>query len=177
MRLFMIALLLISPAICSAEIFKWVDEKGVPGFADDLGKVPEKFREKALSAERVEQAYEVIEKNEPEKGAGKKGNVRLEQKSADDDKGKDKAKPLFDGKEGEVWKRDFARAKHEMSSLEEQAAGLKSRMANPGKMSRGEFLTLENTARDLDVRIAVARKKFQALNDAADAAELPADFR
>ena len=64
-----------------------------------------------------------------------------------------------------------------MKSLEDQAAGLKERMADGSKMSRGEYVTLQNTQRDLDVRIGKAKKKLDALNDAAEKAGVPAEFR
>lgn len=177
LRLVLLASLLATPAICSAEIFKWVDERGNTGFADDLGKVPEKYRQQAMSTDKVEQAVEVVEKIEPEKTSPRKNDARQEQKSAAEANAKGKDKPLYDGKDGDAWKKDFARLKHEISSLEEQAVGIKERMANSAKLSRGEYLSLQNTARDLDVRISLARKKLATLDEAASRAELPADFR
>lgn len=174
MRRIVITLLLIAvPVICSAEIYKWVDEKGQTGFSDDLGKVPKKFRDKAVVTEQEQQAVEVIEKTEPDKGAKKGGGVS----AVADEQPKVKAKPAFGGKDGDAWKQDFARQKHEIKSLEDQAVGIKERMADGSKISRGEFLTLQNTARDLDVRIGKAKQKLDALNAAADRAEVPAEFR
>jgi len=174
MRLIMVLLLLAAPAICSAEIYKWVDEKGQVGYADDLGKVPKKYRDNAVVTEKEEQAVEIVEKSTPEKGTRKgdenKGDVA-------DDKGKGKPKPLFDGKSGDAWKQDFARQKSMIKSLEEQAVGIKERMADGSKISRGEFLTLQSTERDLEVRITKARQKLESMNAAADKAELPAEFR
>lgn len=166
-------LLIAAPVICSAEIYKWVDDKGQTGFSDDLGKVPKKFRDKAVVTEQEQQSVEIIEKAEPDKGA-KKTN---DQPAASDAKGKGKAKQQYGGKDGDAWKQDFARQKHEIKSLEDQAAGIKERMADGSKVSRGEFLTLQNTARDLDVRIGKAKQKLEALTDAANKAEVPGDYR
>lgn len=172
-RIIITLLLMALPITCSAEIYKWVDEKGQTGFSDDLGKVPKKFRDKAVVTEQEQQAVEIIEKAEPGKGAKKGGD-----QSADaEEKGKGKAKPLFGGKDGDAWKQDFARQKHEIKSLEEQAAGIKERMADSSKVSRGEYLTLQNTARDLDVRIGKAKQKLETLTDAANKAEVPNDYR
>jgi len=173
MRHFTVILLLLTvPVLCSAEIYKWVNEKGQTGYSDDLGKVPKKYRDKAVVTEKEEQAVEIIEKSEPEKSQ-KKGAERKSE--ADTSKGKDKA--LFDGTPGEVWKQDLARQKHEVKSLEDQAAGIKERMADGSKISRGEYVTLENTLRDYEVRIGKAKKKLDALNDAAEKAGVPAEFR
>jgi len=174
MRHFMVTLLLLAvPVLCSAEIYKWVDEKGRIGYSDDLGRVPKKYRDNAVVTERQEQAVEIIEKTEPEKSPGK----GAEGKGESDSKGKDKDKPVFDGKSGDVWKQDFARQKHEVKSLEDQAVGIKERMADTGKISRGEYVTLQNTQRDLDVRIEKAKQKLDALNDAAEKAGVPAELR
>jgi hypothetical protein len=50
-------------------------------------------------------------------------------------------------------------------------------MADGSKISRGEYLTLQATQRDLEVRIAKAKQKLEAMNDDASKAELPAEFR
>jgi hypothetical protein len=176
MRLMMMLLLLVMPAIVSAETYKWVDENGQVGFADDLGKVPKKYRDKAVASDKQEEAVEVVEKIESAKPLRKpvetKGAV-----SDDKDKDKNKGKALYDGKSGDAWKQDLARQKNEVKVLEDQLVGLKERMAEGNKLSRGEYLTLQNTQRDLDVRIAKAKKKLDALVEAADRAEVPAEFR
>lgn len=167
-------LLLAAPALCSAQIYKWVDDKGQVGFADDLGKVPKKYRDSAVVEEKQEQAVEIVEKATPEKPAGKAGEKKS---GASDDREKSKEKPLYGGKDGAAWKQDFSRQKFEIKSLEDQAAGIKDRMADGSKISRGEYLALQNTQRDLDVRITKAKKKLDALNVAADQAEVPTEFR
>jgi hypothetical protein len=166
-------LLLATPLLCSAEIYKWVDEKGQTGYSDDLGKVPKKYRDNAVVTEKQEQAVEIIEKSEPEKSS-KKG---ADGKGESDTKGKEKDKPTFDGKTGAAWKQDIARQKYEVKSLEDQAAGIKERMADGSKLSRGEYVSLQNTQRDLDVRIGKAKTKLEALLDAADKAGVPGEFR
>ena len=181
MRFIILALVLLAiPAVCSAEIYKWVDEKGHTGYADDLGKVPKKYRDNAAVADKQEQPVEIIDKGEVDKSPKKGGEAKDDasgDKGKGKDKDKDKAKQLFDGKSGEAWKQDLARQKHELKSLEDQLAGIKERMADAGKISRGEYLTLQSTQRDLEVRTAKAQKKLDALNAAADKAEVPAEFR
>jgi len=176
-RMSMLLALLALPAVSIAEIYQWVDESGQVGYADDLGNVPAKYRKKAKPLAGEEKAVEVIDKGEVSKEP-RKGDEKIQvQAPTGEEKVKAKDKPLYDGKDGETWKRDLARQKHEVKSLEDQAAGIRDRMASPGKMSREEYLSLQYTARDLDARIAAARKKLQALTDAADMAEVPAAFR
>jgi hypothetical protein len=42
----LIGLILYSVISAGQEVYKWVDEKGIVHFTDDLGQVPEKYREK-----------------------------------------------------------------------------------------------------------------------------------
>lgn len=178
MRHFILILLLLAvPALASAQIYKWVDEKGQTGYSDDLGKVPYKYRDKAVVEEPPEQAVEIIESSGPDKGRNKGAETKEEQKKDVRGQEKVKEKPAFEGKSGEAWKQDFARQKFQINSLEEQLAGIKERMADGSKMSRGEYLALQNTQRDLEVRIEKARKKLAELNDAAENAGVPAEFR
>jgi len=180
-RVALVLALLAMPAMSNAEFYQWVDEKGNIGYAEDLGKVPAKYRKKATPLGGQEPAVEVIDKGEASKEPSKEPSKEMEtqkrQSTADEQKPKGKDVTLYAGKDAETWKRDFARQKFDIKSLEDQAAGIRERMANPGKMSRGEYLTLQNTARDLDVRISAAQRKLQLLNEAADAAEVPADLR
>jgi flagellar motility protein MotE (MotC chaperone) len=173
-QIMVVILLLAAPAICSAEIYKWTDEKGQVGYADDLGKVPTKYRDSALVTEKQDQAVEVIEKIEPDKSSRKNSDLRSD---ATEDKNKGKAKTLYNDKDGDSWKQDFARLKYEIKSLEDRLASVKERLAEGNNLSRGDFLSLQVTQRDLDVQIAKAKKKLDALIEAADKADLPNDFR
>ncbi len=178
MRNFIVTVLLLAvPALCTAEIYKWVDEKGQTGFSDDLGKVPKKYRDNAAVTEKQDQAVEIIENSQPDKSVKKGADGKGSQTAVGAEKSKGKDAPLFDGKDGAAWKQDFARQKYELKSLEDQAAGIKERMADAGKLSRGEYLALQNTARDFDVRIGKARKKLEALTEAAENAGVPGEFR
>ena len=178
MRHFLLMLVLLAvPALCSAEVYKWVDEKGDTGYSDDLGKVPDKYRNNAIAVENDEPAVEIVESSETVNSVKKEKEVKKEREKDVKGQEKGKDKRTYDGKAGEVWKQDFARQRHQVKSLEEQSTGLKERMASGSKMSRGEYLTLQNTQRDLDVRLGKAKEKLDALNEAADKAEVPAEFR
>lgn len=178
MRCFILIFLLAAvPALSAAQIYKWTDEKGQTGYSDDLGKVPLKYRDKAVIEEAPEPAVEIIEGSAPEKGADKGAAAKEISKKEAGSQEKAKEKPLYGDKSGEVWKRDFARQKFQINSLEEQLAGIKERMADGSKMSRGEYLTLQNTQRDLEVRIEKAKKKLAELSEAAESAGVPAELR
>jgi len=141
MRYLILTLLLLAvPALCSAQIYKWVDEKGQTGYSDDLGKVPYKYRDKAVVDETQEPAVEIVEGSELEEPK-KLTETKDEQKKNSRVQDKEKPKPTFEGKSGETWKKDFASQKFQIKSLEEQLAGIKERMADGSKMSRDEYRT------------------------------------
>lgn len=178
MRHFLLVLVLLAvPALCSAELYKWVDQKGHIGYSDDLSKVPDKYRNNAIVGENGEQAAEMGENAEPVDEGKKEKEVKKEPENDVKGQTKSKEKRTYDGKTGDAWKKDFARQKYEVKSLEEQAVGLKERMADGRKKSRGEYLSLQNTLRDLEVRIEKAKGKLGALNEAADKGDVPAEFR
>lgn len=176
-RIALVLALAALPAICGAEIYQWVDDRGQVGYADDLGKVPAKYRKKATMIGNQEQAVEIVEQGEADKNARKGGEPRKEREAEEKSQAKEKEKPLYDGRDGASWKRDFARQNNEVRSLEENVASLKTRMASPASLSRGEYLSLQNTLRDVEFRLTNARKKLEDLNRAADRADLPSEFR
>ena len=61
-RIFFILLFLFSAEFSFAEVYKWVDEKGLVHFTDDFIQIPEKYRTKVeslgISEERVETKIE-----------------------------------------------------------------------------------------------------------------------
>ena len=156
MRYFIVTLLLLAaPAICSAEIYKWVDEKGQIGFADDLGKVPKKYRDNAVIIEKQEQAVEIVEKSEAGKGGTQRD--RHQKRTRLMTKGKGRQSHSLAARMARHGSRSSPDRRMTIKSLEEQAVGIKERMADGSKISRGEYLTLQNTQRDLEVRIAKAK--------------------
>jgi hypothetical protein len=47
MKVILIILIIFVSSNCFAEIYKWVDEKGITHFTDDPASIPEKYQEKA----------------------------------------------------------------------------------------------------------------------------------
>jgi hypothetical protein len=57
-QIFLILLFLFAAELSFAEVYKWVDENGVPHFTDDIMQIPEKYRSAVdkigISEEKVE---------------------------------------------------------------------------------------------------------------------------
>ncbi len=64
-RIFCILLFLFSTEFSFAEVYKWVDEKGVVHFTDDFIQIPEKYRPKVETSGSSEERVETRIESEP----------------------------------------------------------------------------------------------------------------
>jgi len=64
---FLIFICSLSVSLCYGEMYKWVDEKGTLHFADDISKVPEKYRPDAEIRKPSREIKEVSVPDTPEK--------------------------------------------------------------------------------------------------------------
>lgn len=168
------AVLVLSMALpASAVIYKWVDDKGVVNFTEDLGKVPQKYRKKVRIAGDDQQA-------EPTVVIHELGEVKKEKagggEPAQPEAGAAK-KVTFGGKDERYWREEFTRSKYELQGIREQIEAINARMAKSDQMSRGEYKSLENTRKILEEQELAARKRFDVLNAEAKKAGVPPDLR
>ena len=172
-RIFLVltALFLAVPAV--AATYKWVDEKGTINYADDLGKIPKKYRERAKTIDEQPPPVEVIESAAPagkEKGGNKEEGLQQP-------KGEKAAKPVLGGKDAESWRKEFAKVKADIRATEEFLAATKARLSDTSKMSRNEYVSLQNTVKDAEARLNSLQRKLEALTESADKANVPSDLR
>lgn len=157
----------------SAVVYKWVDDKGVINFAEDFGKVPQKYRKKVQIAGEDQQAEPTVVIQELKEGQGDKPAMGEPVKS---ETGAGK-KVTFGGKEEGYWKDEFAKSKYELKSIRTQIEAVNTRMVKSDQMSRSEFKSLENTRKILEEQELAARKRHEALNAEARKAGVPPDIR
>jgi len=164
MKKLLVALLLLYPLSAVALTYEWTDENGTVNFTEDLGKVPKKYRKKAkvLGAEEngpqtTIESGEPAKKTKPE-AAGEK-------------------KKLYGGKDGQSWRKEFAAAKGQVKATESQLADLRGRLADTSKMSRGEYLSIQNTIKHNETILKGQQQKLDELQESADRAGVPAEFR
>lgn len=154
------------PVVVSAEVYRWTNERGVVSFTDNRGNIPERFRSKAvLIDEQVPAVQEVIvdsgAKDKP--GAEEKGD----KKDAAD------KKKLFGGKDEATWKKEAERMNFEVTDTEKQIAEMRDRLSDPSKLSRTEYLSLQNTVKLLEQRLATKKSQQENFLDAARKAGAP----
>jgi chromosome segregation ATPase len=102
-------LFLLTVSLSHAEIYKWVDEKGVVHFTDDITQIPEMYRQ---AVEEVEVSEEKIETKRDGEGPGRKQTDSL----------KDRA-----GRGEEYWKGRVEEWRKKLQSLQEKVETLRLR--------------------------------------------------
>lgn len=165
-------LVLLCPVVSSAETYSWVDDRGTTSFTEDLSQVPKKYRNKVRvrgsmgpsSYEAPTAQTEVRETASVGKEPG--GTVA-------DNPGK----KLYGDKSGNQWRIDFAGLKAEAAATDEQITEMNNRLADTSRMSRSEYLGIQESLKTLHYHKSEIAKKFDVLNEAASRAKVPAEFR
>jgi hypothetical protein len=161
MKKLLVLLLLMYPLSASAQTYEWVDQAGTVNFTEDLGKVPKKYRKKVRVIGGDESgAPQIIEGSEPVKGTPKDA-------AAQKDGGKEK-KTTTVTKEDAALRADYDAAKATLQATEQDLADLRARLGDTSKMSRNEFLTIQNTVKQNENRVKDQKKKLEQLRDKAD---------
>jgi hypothetical protein len=165
MKKLLVMLLLLYPISAVAVTYEWTDDRGTVNFTEDLGKVPKKYRKRAkVTGGDDTGAPQVTESAEPAKAKPK----------ADEP---DKAKKLYGGKEENVWRKDFLNLRLDLQHAESEASELRGRLSDTSKMSRSEYLALQNTLKHAENRVQQLQKKQDLLRESADRLGVPAEFR
>jgi hypothetical protein len=165
MKKLLLLLLLIYPLTALAETYEWVDERGTVNFAEDLGKVPKKYRKKAKRLGGDEPAAESAAPAAAPEAAKAKG---MEEKGE---------KKSYGGKDELAWRREFLQANSNLQSAQTELDTLKARLSDTSRMSRSEYLIIQNSIKHAEVRVQELQKKLDQLNSSADRYDVPADFR
>ena len=160
---------LLSPHIANADIFRWVDDRGVVSFTDNLGNIPAKFRTKAVQVDAPVEAVQevVVEAKQP---AATKDKDKADKAEAADDP---KKKKLYGGKDEATWKKEAERLNFQVTDTEKQIAELRDRMGDTSKMSRTEYLSLQNSQKLLEKRLETQKREQETFMDAARKAGAP----
>ncbi|GAW66729.1 hypothetical protein GPEL0_01r2216 [Geoanaerobacter pelophilus] len=165
MKKLILLLLLIYPMTAVAETYEWVDERGTVNFAEDLGKVPKKYRKKAKRLGSDEPPAEIAPPAAVPDTAKPKGvEEKVEKKS-------------YGGKDELAWRREFLQANSNLQSARTELDTLKARLSDTSSMSRSEYLIIQNSMKHAEARVQALQKKLDQLNSSADRYEVPAEFR
>jgi len=173
--LLLVALALLAGS-ADALMYSWTDEKGVINFTEDLGKVPAKYRKSVRKLdEEPPPPTQVIEGNEPKKGES--AEPKEKGAAGTPEQGEKKEKKSYGGKDEAAWKNEFGKLKADLQAAEEQLADTRVRLTDTSKMPRQEYLSLQNTVKNLENRVEQLKKRLADLNQTADRAKVPAELR
>ena len=165
MKRLLVAMLLLYPVCAAAETYEWTDERGTVNFTEDLGKVPKKYRKKAKVL-GVDDSAAPMSSVSPEPGLAKP--------KVDDSQ---PVRKLYGGRDESAWRRDFLAANHDLQSAETELAALRDRLRDTSKMSRSEYLSIQNTIKHAEARVLERRRKLDLLREKADRFDVPLDLR
>lgn len=161
--------ILLIPLTAGAEIYRWVNDRGIASYTDNLGNVPAKFRTKAvLIDEPVPAVQEVVIEPVATKERGT-GDDKKETKQASDDQ----KKKLYGGKDEATWKKESDRMNQQVTETDKQIGEIRSRLTDTSKMSRTEYLSLQNTAKLLEQRLETQKQQRDSFLESARKAGAP----
>lgn len=161
-----------------ADIYKWVDQRGTVNYTEDLGKVPKKYRKKVTvipegGAPAAEVTETVVERGGKEKKP-ETGQKEVENAPAPK---QEKKKVVYGGKDEDAWKTEFRTLRSEIKANEAELAARRGRLANPGTMSRGDFLGVQREAKRIEETLTGLNTKLNALEESAQRAGVPLELR
>ena len=163
MKKLLVMLLLLYPLSATAVTYEWTDEAGTVNFTEDFGNVPKKYRKKVkvLGAEESG-APLIIESAEPAKGKTRDGGTPQDKKG---------------GKEEAALRKEYTSAKINLQATEQDIVELRSRLGDTSKMSRSEYLAIQNTLKQMEFRAQEQKKKVNELLDNAAKAGIALDAK
>jgi hypothetical protein len=173
---FIVLLVFMCTGISLAESYKWVDDSGTVHFTDDLSQVPKKYSKKVRTIGDVgpsESATgETVGDAEPMKG--KENSPAAGGIPGESGQKKDK---LYGGKSGGDWKNEFSSLKADLGATDDQIAELNARLSDTSRMSRTEYLSIQNSIKNFRYHRDEVNKKLADLNEDASRVGLPGEFR
>lgn len=167
MKKLLVAMLLIFPMSAFGGTYQWTDESGTVNFAEDLGKVPKKYRKKAKPLGSDEGGAPQAVEKAPEAAPKAEGKGEDQQKE----------KQLIGGKDEAAWRREFRIARHSVQLAETDLADLRLRLTDTSRMSRTEYLGIQNGIKQLETRVQQQQKRYDQLRQHADKLDVPAEWR
>jgi chromosome segregation ATPase len=134
----LILLFLFTATLSYAQVYKWVDEKGIVHFTDDITQIPEKYRRTVQELESREEKIETKEEGEtPQKKQADSYKDRL-------------------GRGEEYWKGRVEESRKKLQSLQEKVESL--------RLKYNELTEKFNTSRSSSERATIRNDREQIKN-------------
>jgi hypothetical protein len=180
---FFTALLLLS-SHALAGTYSWTDQHGTMHFTDDIGRVPAKYRAKALKESQGRYQYldQTVEPSRPETKADLPAGIDEAAKTAatiaplpvpEEVTGK----TSFGGRTAAEWQQQFRALNSQMNQIQQQQEQLRQE-GGDGKtlISRGKANELQTRGQELGKRYEEVRQQYNQLVEQANKVGLPPQF-
>jgi hypothetical protein len=175
MKLIVIAgMMILLAAHAGAETYTWTDENGTFNFTDDLSSVPLKYRKNVGKRGDIN-----VQQDAPARAAEPTARVKAvpAQKLGDSDVKGSAVDGLYNGKKPELWQQQMQPLYGEVKRLEQQLLQIEGLIKKPAGISKTRYDGLQNEFKEAQSKYNEALKSYNELNEAANKAGLPAEFR
>jgi hypothetical protein len=169
------AVMLLRSLPAMAETYTWTDKSGTVNFSDDYSSVPKEYRKK------VHKLGDIDAQPVPA-DTGRSGGEQPAQPSASKTgtPGAPEAESgngLYGGKKAETWQQEFKARESDYKQLENQLLQLEELIKKPVGVSMERVQGLPQEFKETQKQYNEALKAYNDLNDAANRAGLPAEYR
>jgi hypothetical protein len=161
-----------------AETYFWTDDHGTMNFTDDYSSIPQKYRKKSRTREGIDSA------SQPPRSAvlpDKAGNSAAVQNDrlikVTPGQAKVEPKGFYSGKKGGEWASEFRTIDSEVSILEQKILQTKELLKKPTGLNKEQANRLPQDLVSLIEQRNDAIKRYNILNEAANTAGVPAEYR
>ena len=169
-----VAGILIVAAPLMAETYRWEDETGAVNFTENYTSIPAKFRKKAR---KLGDMGSDPSSAPPAAVSGAKATPAVRATAEAGAGSADDANGLFGGRKPEAWQQEMRPLYAEVKRLELQLGELELLLRKPTGISKSRIDGLPQEYMDTKNRYNQAVQRYNSLNDEANKAALPAEFR
>jgi chromosome segregation ATPase len=145
-KIIFILLFLFITKLAFAEVYKWVDERGITHFTDDITQIPEKFRPRMERLKSLEEGVVTIKENESSPQKEVKGTRPPEEDYRDSV-----------GRGEEYWRGRVEEWSKKLSEAQERVGGLRARY--------NELTEKYNDSKSSVVRLNIRKERDQVMKE------------
>ena len=176
-----LVLILVSMCVAAplfAETYSWTDENGTMNFTENYSSIPLKYRKKTLKREEIEYYKPSATSVTPISKDMNSGNVQPEKRTNTLSKQlKAEPKGMYGGKRGEEWASEFKTRDAEILTLAQKIRQTEELLNKPTGLNKEQIYRLPQEIVSLVNQRNDAIKRYNVLNDSANSAGVPAEFR
>ncbi|MGD0585236.1 MAG: DUF4124 domain-containing protein [Oryzomonas sp.] len=158
-----------------AETYTWTDKSGTVNFSDDYSSVPKEYRKKVRKLGDMDAAPTPADTGRS--GGEQPAQPVTSRTGTPGAPGAESGSGLYGGKKAETWQQEFKTREADYKQLESQLLQLEELIKKPVGVSMERVQALPQEFKETQQRYNEALKAYNDLNDAANKAGLPVEFR